>query len=105
MFCGRRQFAVSVGLPEQLLLDPVFVLRDFDVHPRNVSLPTPDAPGDDSGQLPEAGPGLLAPLTFGEISRSVKIVTLQYLGVLDPSTPTLGIFRFSLLVQTQRQYF
>ena len=60
MFYGRRQFAVSVGLPEQLLLDPVFVLRDFDVHPRDVSLPTPDAPGDDSGQLPEAGPGLLA---------------------------------------------
>ena len=53
-------FAVSVGLPEQLLLDPVFVLRDLDVHPRDVSLPTPDAPGDDSGQLPEAGPGLLA---------------------------------------------
>ena len=53
-------FAVSVGLPEQLLLDPVFVLRDLDVHPRDVSLPAPDAPGDDSGQLPEAGPGLLA---------------------------------------------
>ena len=53
-------FAVSVGLPEQLLLDPVFVLRDLDVHPRDVSLPTPDAPGYDSGQLPEAGPGLLA---------------------------------------------
>ena len=53
-------FAVSVGLPEQLLLDPVFVLRDLDVHPGDVSLPAPDAPGDDSGQLPEAGPGLLA---------------------------------------------
>ena len=47
------------GLPEKLLLYPIFVLRDLDVHSRDVPLPTPDAPGDDSGQLPEAGPGVL----------------------------------------------
>ena len=61
MFCWKGGgFAVSVGLPEQLLLDPVFVLRDLDVHPRDVPLPAPDASGDDSGQLPKARPGLLA---------------------------------------------
>ena len=97
MFCGRRQFAVSVGLPEQLLLDPVFVLRDFDVHPWDNSLPTPDAPGDDSGQLPEADPGLLADqgaaavalarvlalLTSGAHEAVVKGEVEAQLGVLE----------------------
>ena len=47
----------SVG-PEQLLLDPVLVLRDLDVDAGHVPLAAADAPGDDSGQLPQPLPVL-----------------------------------------------
>ena len=43
-----------------MLLDPILILGDLDVHPRNISLAAANSPRDDSSELPEAGAVVLA---------------------------------------------